>query len=228
LTLALLIWQGWNQGLSQVTIYNGLPAAVTVTADSQAVTVPPFGHRALRLRPGSEYEFTATAGHQTLEQFRQRLASRPATEIYNVARAAPLVEWRSPRSEQPGGSLEFFLGRPRWLITQATVLFEEPPENRPKLVLSGYGAAAPTEMLASFPDPAERVELARLHARHTPLTDPRFPAWLALLPEEEREALLRERRPGEPDQTAVPPEIPDLLELMEEGYVYAPRPGPPS
>ena len=212
LTLTLLVWQGWTQGLSQVTIYNGLPAAVSVTADEQAVNVPPFGHRAIRLRPGGEYEFITTAsGGQDLEKFRQRLAPRPAREIYNVAGAAPLMEWWFPRAEEPGGSFEFFLGRPRWLVTRATILFKEPSGDRRALVLSGYGDADPEELLAQFHDPAEQAELARLHARHTPTDDPRFSAWLEFLPPEERAALRRERWSPDPAETD---NAPDPLELM--------------
>jgi len=216
LTLALLVWQGWTQGLSQVTIYNGLPAVVTVTSDGRTVTVPPFGHRAIKLRPGGEYEFTAASNGQTLEKFRQRLAPRPAREIYNVAGAAPLMEWWFPRAEQPGGSYEFFLGRPRWLVTRATVLFKYPSGDRRVLVLSGYGDADPVELLAPFHDPVEQAEVALLHARHTPTTDPRFPAWLEFLPPEERVALLRERLTPAGTGDA-PPEAPDLLELMTIG-----------
>jgi hypothetical protein len=179
-----------------------------------------LGHRPIRLRPGQEYEFTAALEGRTLEKFRQRLAPRPATEIYNVARAAPLMEWWFPRAEQPGGGFELFLGRPRWLVTRATVLFEAPSGDRRALVLSGYGDAAPAEMLAPFQDPAERAELARLHARHLPAADPRFRAWLAFLPAEERLALLRERLSPEgaamaEAEASPPPNAPDLLKRVE-------------
>gem|GEM_PF-3432852 len=224
LILALLLWQGWSQGLSRLIIHNGLSAAVTVSAGGRTVTVPPFSHRSIKLRPGVEYEFTAAAEGRPLENFRQRLLGpRPAREIYNVAGAAPLMEWRSPRSGQPGDSPELFLGRPRWLTTRATVLFKDPPGNRRALVLSGYGSAAPADMLAAFPDPDERAELARLHAPPTPPRDPRFLEWLALLDEEERQALIRERLPGLAAEQAAPPlpaapplEAPDMLELLEE------------
>jgi hypothetical protein len=219
LTLTLLVWQGWTQGLSQVTIYNGLPGAVSVTANGQTVNVPPFGHRAIRLRPGGEHEFTAAAGGRDLEKFWQRLTPRPAREIYNVAGAAPLMEWWFPRAEEPGGSFEFFLGRPRWLVTKATVLFKEPSGDRRALVLSGYGHADPEELLAQFHDPAEQTELARPHAPHTPTNDSRFSAWLELLPPEERVALRRERLAQNPAglDNEPPPEAPDLLELMTIG-----------
>ena len=210
LILALLIWQGWNQGLSKVTIYNGLATVVTVKAGGRTVTLPPFGHRGLRLRPGIEYEFTAAAGGLALENFRRRLSPRPAREVYNVAGAAPLMEWWFPRRPDEDG-LERFLGRPRWLVTEAAVIFDDPPEDRRNLVLSGYGDADPAEMLAAFSDPDERAELARLHARHTPPESPRFLAWLAQLPEDEGEALIRERLAAPP-----PLEAPDLLDMVEE------------
>jgi hypothetical protein len=225
LILSLLIWQGHSQGLSQVTIYNGLPTDITVAVSSRTVTVPSLGHRSLKLKPGVEYEFIASLGGQTLEKFRQRLAPGPAKEIYNVARAAPLMEWWFPRSDQPGGSYEFFMGRPHWLVTRATVLFEKPSGDRRVLVLSGYGDADPAEMLAPFPDPAERAELARLHARHISPDDPRFRAWLDLMTFEERGALLRERLLPDPlgadlfeTQAGPPLTAPELLlKLMETG-----------
>ncbi|MDR2724768.1 MAG: hypothetical protein LBC90_01610 [Candidatus Adiutrix sp.] len=216
LTLALLVWQGRTQGLSQVTIYNGLPAAVTVTANGQAMTLPPFGHRAIRLRPGGEYEFMAVSEGRDLEKFRQRLAPRPAREIYNVAGAAPLMEWWFPRAEAPGGSYESFLGRPRWLVTRATMLFRVPHDDRRALVLSGYGDADPADLLGPFHDPDEQAELARLHARHTPTGDPRFEAWLEFLPPEERGALRRERWPSNPAGTDGATDPLELMVTVEE------------
>jgi hypothetical protein len=218
LALALLIWHGWTRGLSQVIIYNGLPMAVTVTANDRTVTVPPSDHQTIRLRPGAEYEFTAASDGRDLEQFRQHLPPRPTREIYNVAGAAPLMEWWFPRAEEPGGSFELFLGRPRWLATRATVLFKEPSGDRRALVLSGYGDASPAEILAPFPDPYERAELARLHARHTSPDDPRFQVWLAILPEEDREALIRESRSRGQAETA------DLLELVATSVEDEPAP----
>ena len=221
LTLALLLWQGWTRGLSEVTIYNGLPAAVTVSADGRAVTVPPADHRTIRLRPGVEHEFTAAVGGWVIETFRQSPAPGPAREVYNVAGAAPLMEWWFPQDEN--GSPELFLGRPRWLTTRATVLFKNPSGDRRVLVLSGYGHAGPEEMLAPFHDRDERAELARLHARHTHLTDPRFQAWLDHLPENEREAMILEGLSRAQAGEEPPPDPSDLImELMDE-----PPPGRP-
>lgn len=177
--MALLLWQGQTVGHSRVVVYNGLGLEVTVAAGGRSLRLEPFGHGFFKLPPNRVYEVTASAADgRPLESFKQRLAPRPAVEVYNIAGAAPLMEWRSP----PGGEAGRFLGRPRWLLTEAEVLFRQPPPGRAgKLVLSGYGDVSPAEMLDSFESRAVRDELIRLHATWDAPDSPWFRDWQALL-----------------------------------------------
>ena len=209
LVMALLIWQGQTVGHSRITVYNGLGRDVTVTADGRSLRLAPFGHGSLSLRPNRTYEITAAADGRLVESFQQRLAPVPASEVYNIAGAAPLMEWRSPR---PPGEEGHFLGRPRWLLTRAEFLFRNPPsaEKAGKLVLSGYGDAAPAEILRSFESQAVRDELIRLHAIWDNPGTPWFLDWQALLfgrPYAAQVLLERLREPDYLEQCAESPAL---------------------
>ena len=180
LVMTLLIWQGQTVGHSRVTIYNGLGREVVVAVDGRSLRLAPFGHDSIKLWPARVYEITATIDGRPLESFQQRLAPGLASEVYNIAGAAPLMEWWSPRSANEEGH---FLGRPRWLLTRAEILFLNPPpsDKTRKLVLSGYGDSSPAEMLSSFDSPLVRDELIRLHAAWDDPNTPWFFDWQALL-----------------------------------------------
>jgi hypothetical protein len=89
--------------------------------------------------------------------------------VYNVAGAAPLVEWTAAygnataKPERP-------LGAPRFTQTKATVLFTQPPDSvstkgggATREVLSGLGDGYPGYVLSVLTDKAAQVEVLRGH-----------------------------------------------------------------
>ncbi len=200
LMLALLCWQGQSLGLSRLTAYNGLGREVVVTVDGRPVSLKPFGHGLWRLQPGRVCHVLATADGRPIENFSQELAPLPGAEIYNVAGAAPLMEWRSPNPKAgPDVADGRFLGHPRWLTTRATVLFRDPSPKGEEWVLSGYGDLPPAEILAAFTEERDRLDLIYLHARWDSPLSPWFRDWQALVPAEEAAQILLERVTAEPD-----------------------------
>ncbi len=201
LILALLSWQARELGQSRLVIYNGLGRTVTVTVDGRDLTVAPFGHaQGPGLRPGRVVRVLAAAGGRPIEEFSQRTAATPGQEVYNVAGAAPLMEWRNTltpnRDDNVGGR---FLAHPRWLTTRATVLFRTPPPDREALVLSGYGDSAPGEILDALATDQERRDLILLRARWDSPLSSWFRSWQALVPQEDSARVLLQRLAVEPD-----------------------------
>ncbi len=179
--LSLIIWQSTTLGHSRIYVYNGLGRQIEAELDGRRLSLAPYGFESLELRPDQNITVVSRAGHLVVESFNQTLAPRPGKEVYNVAAAAPLLEWVSPRSAYPAA--ELFLGRPRWLGTKAEILFLSPPDRDngwPKLVLSAYGQASPGEILAAFDDDKDRRELIALHARWDSPASPWYFTWQVL------------------------------------------------
>ena len=200
LMVALLLWKAQTVGQSHLVVYNGLGRAVTVSCEEKTLNIGPYGHGLMPLWPNRSHHITTTIDGLLLESFDQQFQPVPATEIYNVAGAAPLMQWFSPRNEDSGDTM--FLGRPRWLVTEAEVIFKAPPTKSEKRVsvLSGYGEIAPEDMLAAFDDGNDRDELIRLHARWDLPGTPWFWTWQALMAGRPGQAaLLLERLKNEPD-----------------------------
>ena len=199
MVMGLLAWQSQTLWRSKLTIYNGLGREIVVSVAGRQVKVTPFGRGETNVFPGREYEITALAGRQVVENFTQITSPEPGREVYNVAGAAPLMEWTSPHGEDGEGVV--FLGRPRWLVTRARVLFVDPPlkDDEYLLVLSGYGRISPGEMLASFDREEDRDELIRLHARWDNPGSRWFTQWQILMTgRDDQAAILLARLKNEP------------------------------
>lgn len=182
LLLALLIWQAVSLGQTRLTVYNGLGRQIQVTVDGRELELPPYDFKSLELRPDRLIKVLSRAGEREVESFEQQLFPHPAQEVYNIAGAAPLQQWVSPPTSQ--GETALFLGRPRWLLSAAEFIFQEPPfreNSRPRLVLSAYGQAPPGEILAAFDDEKDRAELIALHARWDEAASLWFWQWQVLL-----------------------------------------------
>lgn len=161
LVLGLFWWNGQSLGLSDLVVYNGLGSVVVVEIGGQRLEVAAHEAEKLSLAPNRVVRVKTLIRGQIVEEFSQPLASVPAREIYNVAGAAPLLEWSNPRHD---GQDTRFLGRPRWLVTQARILFTDPNPGQNSLVISGYGDQSPPEILGAFEDQRDKNELIYLHA----------------------------------------------------------------
>lgn len=225
LVLALLLWQSQTLGRSSLVIYNGFGRDVTVWVDDKETTVRPYGRSLIKLQPGQVYDILTTTGglprdrftHSALdesapnsvmirshliEHFSRRLEPVPTTEVYNIAGAAPLMLWWSPRTPDDGAAAsEEFLGRPQWLKTDADILFRAPSSKdaAPARVLSGYGELLPSEMLSAFPDERDKGELIYLHALWDDPGTSGFWQWQSMAVGRVQAEILIQRLAREPD-----------------------------
>ena len=176
--MSLFWWQGQNLGLSKLVIYNGLGREVTVEVVGELVKVKPGGVGQVPVPPAQSILVKARAGDELIEVFTQQLAPVKVREVYNIAGGAPLLLWRTPRQPDEGGR---FLGRPRWLVTDAEILFINPGPAQSGWVLSGYGDQSPEDILGSFNRADERLELIEIQAKWADPASPNYKIWQNLL-----------------------------------------------
>jgi len=188
----------------QLTVYNGLAIPVHVAVNGgPPQRVASLGTATLDLpaRQAVRIEARAPAG-QVLESFEETVPGAHAQLVYNVAGAMPLVAWTAVYGPDIVRPPERLLGAPRWLASDAQVLFAQPPttvsskSGRTRSVLSSLGSAWPQHLLQALDDPAQRQALVRAHARWDSLDSPHVITWLALLaslPTGSAQAVLAER-----------------------------------
>lgn len=181
--VALVLGAGSQQSDATLTVYNGLGTAVRVVADGHETTVAPQATAQLAIAPQDSHQLAAyTENGSLIERFDANDAGGAA--VYNVAGAAPLMEWTATygrASQVPDRRL----GAPRWLGSHADVLFAKPPEKvssrsgSTRTVLEGLAALAPSEQVQLLPDDAERHRVILLHARWDETRRPATAEWLA-------------------------------------------------
>ncbi|MFI4983515.1 MAG: hypothetical protein ACHQIO_24450, partial [Nevskiales bacterium] len=114
-------------GKTGITIYNGLERPVRVTVGNASAQVAALGHTELQLSPSPHYAVSAkTLEGTVIESFDADAHLSFANYIYNIAGAAPLVQWTAVYGNV-GTVPERRLGAPRWSSTTADFIFEEPP-----------------------------------------------------------------------------------------------------
>lgn len=153
-----------------VTIYNGLGLALVVRIDGAALEVPPFGMAAAKVPAHTSHSVeTRSADGRLIESFDAVTDGRAAHRIYNVAGAAPLLEWSAAYGNaRPGPQRK--LGAPRWLGSDVDILFGPAPETilaisggASRRLLEGGARHLPQQQLAMLDDPAERRRVTALH-----------------------------------------------------------------
>lgn len=156
-------------GESTVVVYNGLGRTVRVEIGEAAATIGAFRHAQLQVPHATRYQVNTRIGDDTLESFEAQADSGFSRYVYNVAGAAPLLEWTASYG-RPSQAPERPLGAPRWITSAADVLFEEPPaqvrgEGETRLVLAGLGDTYPQRALSMLENDAQRAAMLALHAR---------------------------------------------------------------
>jgi Zn-dependent protease with chaperone function len=185
--IAVVLNVGVRVGASLVNVYNGLGRPVTVTIGRDSVALAPFSHAALTLGDEEHYNVKATTGDGDLiEQFDVEIPLGSAKSVYNVAAATSLVEWVAVYgAAQP--SRERMVGPTRWTTTDASFIFEEPPEKisgsgdgGTRRVISAFGHDNPGGLLQALADNKEREIVINAHARWDASDSPHTAHWLAL------------------------------------------------
>jgi hypothetical protein len=154
-----------------VSIYNGLSAKVKVDIAGQLLLLRPFTSQEIEIDAAWKGEVECRGPDDKLvERFNPPLDGHGGHYVYNVAGAAPLVEWTASygsAAERPS----VLHGTQRWLRSSADYILREPPDSietsssgGTRTVLSAAGDRAPDEILGIVENEAERIRLIKLHA----------------------------------------------------------------
>ena len=172
---------------STVSVYNGLGRTVTASIAGEKVSVPPYSAREIDAPLSKNCRIETTADNGTpIESFAPEVRGHGQHYVYNVAGAAPLVEWTvtyGDATEVP----PHFLGLRRWLTSSADVFFAEPPKSvktkgkgTTRLVLVGLGDREPRKLLSTLRSDEERRHLIEMHAKWDQPNTPHAQEWQAL------------------------------------------------
>ncbi|HEY7373780.1 MAG TPA: M48 family metalloprotease [Polyangia bacterium] len=181
-----MILLGMSVGDSKLVVYNGLGRAVVVHVGEEKYELNPFSKAYFNELSGRRVHVAAeTTAGEPIEEFDAPLGRSFQRYVYNVAGAAPLVRWVAVY----GGadtSPDRALGAPRWSATDATVLFERPPEH--VSTKRGRGTTMPVLMaladgpshrvLATLREPEERARVIREHALWDEAERPHTSDWM--------------------------------------------------
>lgn len=157
---------------SDVSIYNGLGLSTKVRIGQQDVVVAPFSSTELEmeLTQGMTIETRSTPG-DLIERFQPEIGHHAQHYVYDVASAAPLVEWAAIYGSASEQSPRF-LGAPRWTTSSADVFFAEPPKSvqtngggATRWVLTGAGERSPGEVLKLLRNEEERKQAILMHTK---------------------------------------------------------------
>lgn len=158
-------------GGASVMIYNGLATQVTVVGGGDSVSVPPLGKREFSPDVSSVLTIeTRSADGSLIESFNADASNGLAEYVYNVAGAAPMIEW----TQTYGNALErdpVFLGTKRWFSTSVDHILEEPPDQistsgdgGTRTVLTGLGEIDPRYLDDYMPPGNSSDEIVTTHA----------------------------------------------------------------
>lgn len=182
-----VLFVGASVGVAKLTVLNGLAQAMRVEVDGRTFDVPPLQNVTVDLADASRHRVVArTADGATVEEFDSDGPAHASHYVYNIASAAPLVEWTAVYgavAEVP----ENKLGTPRWIASSADHIFERPPEQIStkgeggrRRVLQGFAELSPSDQLALAGSDDERHALIATHLRWD-AGDSRYLAeWLSL------------------------------------------------
>jgi hypothetical protein len=162
-------------------VYNGLGVDVVVDIDGVTEKLAAGQSSTLSIPGGQHQVRTQTIDGELIEAFDAESA-RAAQMVYNIAGAAPLIEWTmvyGNAQERP----ERMLGPQRWVATGADHVFEDPPES---ITTRGDGGirtvlsvtSDPTVALARTSDETQRAEMRRQHALWDSADSPDVVIWL--------------------------------------------------
>ena len=116
-------------GRIDLVVYNGLGRAVVVHVGDQTATSCPRSRRRTfdGLTDSQVHVVTETTTGEPIETFDASVDRGFQRYVYNVAGAAALVRWSAVYGTAVAAP-DRELGAPRWTATDASVLFERPPE----------------------------------------------------------------------------------------------------
>ncbi|RCS53913.1 Zn-dependent protease with chaperone function [Bremerella cremea] len=174
-------------GTADVTIYNGLNTPVAIQMNNRELTLVPRQHHRLTVGTFQTLHFTTkTTDGREIESISERPSAAFGHYVYNVAGAAPLIEWDEVYGNATPKPARI-VGAPRWVETSAQHVFENPPnqvktksEGATRSVLSNPLEDSPFEMLAVLGENGpQREQVIRAHARFDSPESPSLFFWLS-------------------------------------------------
>ena len=177
----------YNSSGADITVYNGLATAVTVTALDDSVTVAPLSSAELSVSTSPDLVIeTHTRDGLLVETLEVDASNSFSTYVYNVGSAMPLVRWNAVYGST-ADSPPVYLGASAWLTANVDHLFEEPPESintsgsgGSRSVLSGFPDLDPRYLEDYFPNGAVNDETILSHARWDHPNAPYTTIWMTL------------------------------------------------
>ena len=184
--VAAVVFVSGMVGTVSVYVYNGLATPVTVTLGEKNVTVSAHRHRVIEFGTKTSVNLQTRSGNHLIDSFDVSLDRAFATYVYNVAGAAPMVEWTmnygTAASRPPKD-----LGCPKWRTTSVDHIFEEPPKHietsgtgAVRTVLTAMGDLHPQQVLSMLKVQTEQQRITKLHARYDHLDSKYILYWLML------------------------------------------------
>ena len=167
-----VVLAGLFVGDATLIVYNGLATSVDVRVNDQWLSLLPSQHRSLTVGCGRRCSVVSqTRDGREIEAFNARMGRAFANYVYNVAGAAPMIEWTATYGNASEREPDI-LGCPRWRVTSADYIFKDPPNQistsgsgGTRKVLSSDAALHPQHILHMMTGPAEQERVTRAHAR---------------------------------------------------------------
>lgn len=185
--VAAVLGFGGSVGNNTLVIYNALGTPVEVRVNDAQSRVEAGTVARLSLSTQNDYKVeTRTPDGRLIESFDASSPGRFATLVYDVASAAPLVQWTANYGSAASVP-DRKLGAPRWSSTEADYLFEEPPRSittkgghATRDVLAGMGGLTVDRQLDAFESDEARQAAIQVHARWDSTRLPRTAEWIAM------------------------------------------------
>ena len=188
--VGVVLYFGAVVGKGSVVIYNGLATPVRVSINGKTKSVYPFAHTKMLVGGSNSVVQAHTDDGQLIEEFDVATDRGFAQYVYNVASAAPLVEWTvsygraSNVPPRPKGC-------ERWRTTAVSYLFTEPPRSietsssgETRTALNHYPNFTPQQLLSVIVNEQEQQHAIRMHFAWDDSTSPYFPVWASLASEQ--------------------------------------------
>jgi hypothetical protein len=186
--IAAVLSVGTTVGVTLVNVYNGLGRPVTVSIGEDSLRLAPFSHAKMSLTDLDHYAVKAvTDNNELIEQFDVDIPFGSSKSIYNVGSASALVEWTATYGNATADAREHVVGPVRWTTSNASFIFEEPPESisgssngGTRRVLGAYGHEGPSALMSVMSDREQLEKVVTAHAIWDPSDAPTTGYWLAL------------------------------------------------
>ncbi len=180
---------GMLTGTATVSLYNGLAIPVRVTIDGNTVNLEPLQSASIDVEPGIAHKVvTHTADGELIESFDSERMTGRSHFTYNVASAAPLIQWWAEYGGAKGDP-DRMLGTQRWSATDADFVLQEPPSTIQtkshqngglRSVVTAMGDRAPRRQIELVGDDEQVRAMILAHARWDAPGSRNLTTWLAM------------------------------------------------